>query len=224
MTTDNKPGYDDTDDFIASLLGEDRPTFRRPHGARATEEDIAELNAELLGDDSAEASPWPPESVRVGKGDHPLTEWAWALHRHGQELPRSTRVFPGTLAVQTVEHRGHPLSFVLVGLRMVTRADWPPSMHMPRVDGTTTYGGVIQVDKRDLLDARNLWSDGEDGRSAAVAAHEKTFDGILTTFAVAIRVDNPMNIRRYVVGPDGRQVPGSPEVWAVEDGQVRRVV
>lgn len=175
----------------------------------------------LFGDD-ATASRWPPPSFVPRVGMHPAEEWVGELLRHGLALRTEILHFPDVLAVQEIEHRGirHPV--VLLGLRLMTRASQMSTGRVPRISDGGVWGGVVEIDGRDLLDRRDAWCDIEYAGKAAIVVHDKMAAGIVATFTVAIMAAEPMTIKRIVVGPDG-SVQGSDETWAVEGGQVVRV-
>ena len=229
MTTDTDADADDiyyhsTDpDFLARLLGEDDPTPAEPQQTRGGEGAFDDpFLVAVMGDD-ATAPRWPPPSFVPRPGMHAAEEWAGELLRHGQAIRTEILHFPEVLAIQAIEHRGvrHPI--LPLGLRLMTRASQMSTGRVPRISDGAVWGGVVEIDGRDLLDRRDLWCDIEYAGKAAIVVHDKMAEGIVATLAVAIMAADGMRLRRYIVGPDGAVVQGSDETWVVADGQVRRV-
>ena len=176
--------------------------------------------SELLGLDATPA--WPPLGFTPPVWDHPATSWTWALLAHGKQLPYETPHFPDHLVVQDIGHRSVIQRVVLVGIHMFSRSERPPMTHIPRVGNGDAWGGVIELDGRDLLTQSGRYANGDDGRGAAVVSYAATSGALAVTFAAAVTVTEGTSIRRYAVDRYGGRVPGSFEAWVVENGEVRR--
>jgi hypothetical protein len=179
--------------------------------------------ADILGDDDP-APPWPPEGFVTPPWVHPVSARAYALHRYGQQLRYEELHFPERLAVRAVEHAGVQHPIVLLGIRMMSRSSTTAAGRIPRTSDGRAWGGVVEIDGRDLFDRREVWAAGEDGQRAAVVTHDKSAEDItMTIFAVAVMASEGMKVRRYEVRQDGTSVEGSAETLAIEGGVVRRV-
>ncbi|MFI5302682.1 MAG: hypothetical protein ACHREM_31725 [Polyangiales bacterium] len=181
------------------------------------------LSQLMRGAPAAPSVPWPPANFFPRAWEHPVVAWVDALHAHTASLAADTYVFPAALTVQPIEHRGTRRHLILIGLRAHS-GEPPPKMGRVPVVGTDgAWGGVVQIDGRQLADCGELMAPGDYGGRAAVVSYEHGIAGTLTTLAVALVARESMVLKRHVVGREGRVVSGSTETWVVEGGAVRRI-
>ncbi|MFI5299138.1 MAG: hypothetical protein ACHREM_13660 [Polyangiales bacterium] len=146
----------------------------------------------------------------------PLQERLEAFLDAGKSRDPAIVHFPAALEVTRVQVRGDDVSVVLLGFAAVCRPTWLSHARLPRVLGHDAYGGVVELDARDLLDLPDRWAVGGDGHRAWLLDYHYCDDGVQTTFAVALVATEGMKIRRHVVDRGGNVRLGSEEEWTVE--------
>jgi hypothetical protein len=177
---------------------------------------------DLLGVSASPVTKWPPSSFVPPAWDHPITAWTWELLAHGKQLPYEIPHFPDHLDIHDIAYRGVDHRVLLVGLKMTSERERPPMIGMPLTSDGTTWGGVVEIDGRDLLTHSAVYANGDEGRGAAVVSYAKTSGGLLVTFVAAVTVTEGMTVKRHTIDRYGKRVPGSLEEWVVQNGEVRR--